>query len=438
MKRIWICSLLLLYLLAGCVATPQPTDSTIPTETTATEEPPSESTTEEPVEIDAHYIYRSYQMVLEAKELAVTEDESCEGFLFDIDGDGILELAFLYTETENGSTVMRCDLYTLQDGVLIPLLERHLVYYLVGGATGLIGVAENDGNRYFAIKAAAADWRNGYQERLGRWELYALNDGALTLQTEISFDYLHAGEEGGGFRFTDKPDSIDTEIQLAESTFTMNSEAITAEQYALWLDSTTFWENIDGFAFGGEENSLEALQFYCSWELLMEECDGELRQELWERWYDGMGLSDSAAWTEQEWVEDDTHVYIALGILHENPMNRYGTWEMTLEEKIAVQYHHWEETGELDYVHVSSTPPYYQVTAIAVNATNICAEVQIRINGTDFGTYTLNHNTLILPVDSDPIPANTPATVEFTLLSGTLPKESQVIVCLNSNITGAR
>jgi hypothetical protein len=84
------------------------------------------------------------------------------------------------------------------------------------------------------------------------------------------------------------------------------------------------------------------------------------------------------------------------------------------------------------------TPPRYQVAALAINAGSMATQLQVRINGVDFGACALDHQVLYLPINADPILANTPAVVELTLLGGTLPAESDVFVCLGSNISGAR
>lgn len=435
MKRLLPCLILVLCCLVGCVTageTPIPSTTTQPTEAT-TEATTTELTTVADIVPDAndtYYMYHYYDMIRERRD-----EEHCEGLLTDIDNDGLFELAFLYTTVEDE---MLCDLYTVGDDAVIPLLEKHPVYYnKAGGATGFIGVTENDGSRYFAVRSTCADWKNGCRESIGAWELYTLNDGVLSLETEISFDYLHAGEDDEGIWIMDKPDYIEIEIIPEESSFTVNGESVTAEQYALWLDNTVCMEAIDGYTIDSEQNSLKYLQAYCSLELFMHKSNDP--DELWYQWHNFMGISDSAAWTEREWVETNEGVRMELGVLHENSMNRTGAWEATLAEKIAAQYAYWEETGELDYFHTDkTTPPLYQVTTLAINARSICAEVQIFINGEDFGTYAPDHCVLILPVASEAIVADKPATVELKLRNGTLPDEADVFICMSSNISGAR
>ncbi len=448
MKRILICLILVLCTLVGCAGTPDTWESTQPTElsttqatTETTEEPTTEPTTvseAEPDEIDTYNSY--YDVIRERRELLADADG--EGFLTDIDNDGVNELAVMYTAEEGENSLLLCDLYTMQDEVVVPLLEKHIVYYNnAGGPTGYIGVAENDGSRYFVVKTSYADWKDGCHESIGAWELYTLSGTALSLEAELSFDYLLSNEsiDSAGIWITDKPSYLTEEILPDASTFSMNGAPMTAEQYALWLDNTIFMESIDGFTWDGEQNSLEMLQAYCSLELFMQASDAP--DELWYQWHNFMGISDSVAWTAREWVVGSDGVRMELGVLHENPMNR-GTGidsAETLAEKISVQYRYWEETGELDYIHVDKdTPPYYQVTTLAINASSLYAEVQILINGVDFGTHTLDHRVLLLPVDSEPIVAKEPAVVELRLISGELPDALDVFVCMESNISGAR
>ncbi len=465
-----ICTILVLC--TACASTPaepQRTEPTPFTDSATTESTPftdsttTEATTTQVIEATTEVVVSSepgayennlyklyYDVILECREMLAREDGSGEGFLTDIDGNGISELAMMYTAVEGQNSMLLCDLYTVEDGLVIPLLQKHIVYYNnAGGPNGFIGAVELNGVSYFVVRNNYADWV-GYgdeslPESIGHWELYTLKDAVLAMEAEVSFDLV---QNNGNLDVpcvpvTDKFDSYPMEVLPDASTITKNDAPMTAEEYGLWLDSMIIMEQIDGFCWDDDSNSLEALQSYCSLELFRKEAEaqGANPDELWYQWHDFMGFSDSAAWAVREWTETDDGVRMELAILHENPMNR-GTGidqAETLAEKVAVQYRYWEETGELDYMHIDkNTPPHYQVTSIAINASSCYTQVQIRINGVDFGTCTLDHQVLLLPVNSEPMTADAPAVVELMLLSGTLPAEGDVFVCLGSNISGAR
>ena len=440
----------------------QPTEATtteVPTtETTTTEAPTTEATTTEAPDPTIELVspagtyqsnpYKLYYDIAKERQATLGDDRG-EGFLMDIDGNGIKELALMYPAEENQISLFCCDLYTVENGLVIPLLEKHPVYFNgAGGSDGLIGVAEQNGTRHFVLRSRYSDWL-GYEEEslpesTGHWELYSLQGSVLTPKASVSYDLI---QNNGNLdlpcvSITDKFDSSPMEILPDASTVTVNNLPMSIEEYGRWLDSMIFLECVDGF-FSNDINSLNSLQSYCSLELFMREAEkqGVNGDALWYQWHDFMGLSDSAAWVEQEWTQTGNSIRIELGILHENPMNRGDGIDeaKTLAEKIAVQYRYWEKTGELDYMHINKdTPPRYQVAALAINAGSMATQLQVRINGVDFGTCTLEQQVLYLPINADPILANTPAVVELTLLGGTLPAESDVFVCLASNISGAR
>ncbi len=159
-----------------------------------------------------------------------------EGMLCDLDGDGVQELIL----TDFGNNWISCDVYTIRDGEIVPLMEREGIKYMVGGNWGCSGVAELQGKLYFYTYGRSSEplGIEGYEyvwQDIMTWKFYSLETGELSLKQEVHFDVV------GGYSGTEY-------IILPQSGGTINGEAITHEEYVLWEDSISILRSVDGFS----------------------------------------------------------------------------------------------------------------------------------------------------------------------------------------------
>ncbi|MDD7772213.1 MAG: hypothetical protein PT958_05520 [Firmicutes bacterium] len=248
--------------------------------------------------------------------------------------------------------------------------------------------------------------------------------------------------------------SISTTEATTEAVTTEVSESIAEETIATEPESTV-----------PTEKETYTMEDYTEWlvvldnekESLMPFVDEALRQKIspselfyyYLRWaFDREVIGDSAAYSDFEYETKENSLLIRGAILDEFPMNTLVNSNTLpvhgapLTECVAGQYQLWEQTGNLGNpglgVIDADTPPYYQVTGLAIDGTGCTAKLQLTVDGVDFGVCEINDNVLLLPIDAEAIIASQPVTVELTLIEGTLPDASKVFVALDTNITGGR
>ena len=147
---------------------------------------------------------------------------------------------------------------------------------------------------------------------------------------------------------------------------------------------------------------------------------------------------DSAAYQKSERSMTENGVLIRTAILHEKPVEAAGlSTDASLDELVTAQYEFYEEYGSIDYTG-STDEPTYQIVGLAINGSYVKAEFTVTVNGTEVGTYTLDNNVLLLPLNIEGIPADAPVEVRLTALSGNLPTPDYIYVGIHSNISGSR
>ncbi len=174
------------------------------------------------------------------QEMMEVYDSNAEGLLYDIDGNGVLELVLIFHVSANpddpyGMPVTAYSVFTMQDETVIPLIENQTLYAHAGGSQGWVGVVEMGGEQFFAAYCEGGEVGWLY----GGWEIYRISDSGIGLQTKV--DYL---------RVTDENDAID----YAQSYSNFNGERFGYEAYESWASSVMQIAVIDGSC-----NNLEAL-----------------------------------------------------------------------------------------------------------------------------------------------------------------------------------
>ena len=176
-------------------------------------------------------------------EMLEDDGSNAEALLYDIDGNGVLELVLIFRVSANSDDpysmpVTAYSVYTMQDKAVIPLIENQTLYPHAGGSHGWVGVVELGGERFFAAYDAGGEVGWGY----GSWEIYRISDTGMGLQTAVDFQ-----------RFTDETDAID----YAQSFVTFNGERFGYETYESWVSSVTYIAVIDGSCNNLEELLLQ-------------------------------------------------------------------------------------------------------------------------------------------------------------------------------------
>ena len=147
---------------------------------------------------------------------------------------------------------------------------------------------------------------------------------------------------------------------------------------------------------------------------------------------------DSAAYQKSERSMSENGVLIRTAILHEKPINASGLpSDASLDELVTAQYEFYEEYGSIDYSG-STDAPTYQIVGLAINGSYVKAEFTVTVNDMEIGTYTLDNNVLLLPLNIDGISADAPVEVRLTVLSGNLPTPDYIYVGIHSNISSGR
>lgn len=119
-----------------------------------------------------------------AKSISVYQ--SGEGFLYDLDGDGVEELFLMYCAEfprDIGDTFpcSACSVYTIHNNKLISLMDNCKLREQAGGGIDSIGVFRLNNNEWFATHINSA-WEEGSGDY---WKLYSLRDSSLQLVFDI-------------------------------------------------------------------------------------------------------------------------------------------------------------------------------------------------------------------------------------------------------------
>ncbi len=433
------------------------TSSSVAESTTeATPEPTTEPSTESAITSDGSKVSLYYNAVVDAAAELRVQKNFGESIFYDIDLNGVEEWIRMYTDiNENHGCLFVCDVYTLVDNVVTPLLLKEPVFYNnAGGPAGSVGIAELDGVRCFYIQYSYADWKDhegeALPESLGGWKFYSMDGSSLNLKTEIIYELVQNNHNTSmdAVQILRKPENYEAAFVSELSHITMNGELMSMEEYGLWLDILSILQDVDGIEEEWELEEVlspeELLEFY-NQKLFVDqlklEHDLEQVQQLQTQWQGYKGIGDSAAFLAREWTETEQGIRINSAILHEDPLNRAQGMDgaETLAEKVAAQYGYWEETGRRDYIHTDrETPPGHRVQYIAINASNTHVKFRLFINGMDYGIHELYQQVFLYEPDTEFVIAKEPAVVELQVLEGQLPGEEYIFVYLDSNISAAR
>ena len=219
------------------------------------------------------------------------------------------------------------------------------------------------------------------------------------------------------------------------------SESVAASESTTVIDtpetSTQSVEDIDTSAYYNRvvEEQDDALTPFVR-EALAQGIDAD---SLFSNYLNEMAIpDDSAAYQKSERSMSENGVLIRTAILHEKPINASGLLaDASLDELVTAQYEFYEEYGSIDYSG-STDEPTYQIVGLAINGSYVKAEFTVTVNDMEIGTYTLDNNVLLLPLNIEGIPADAPVEVRLTALSGNLPTPDYIYVGIHSNISGSR
>lgn len=123
------------------------------------------------------------------------------GILYDVDDNGTDELIMLYSameltqDLEDAMPATFYSVYTADGNAVIPLIEKELLYYEVGGPSGFVAVVEIDGEKHIATHSSSGEV-GPISYRGGEWTVYSVNGTALNRTTEISYEEVYSNVEG--------------------------------------------------------------------------------------------------------------------------------------------------------------------------------------------------------------------------------------------------
>lgn len=114
------------------------------------------------------------------------------GTLYDVDGNGTEELFLIHTadlspDSDYWSIGVVCSVYTMSDGILIPLIEKEPLYYEAGSPWGYVGVVRKDGQTYIAITASNSSVWGTEIEHSGFWTLHTFDGNTLQKATDLEY-----------------------------------------------------------------------------------------------------------------------------------------------------------------------------------------------------------------------------------------------------------
>lgn len=156
------------------------------------------------------------------------------GFLYDLNGDGQLELILLHDmlcEMENAVgkvPMMVCSVYTMENGTAVTLLKQKQLYVEAGGPSGSVGVVWKDGKNYFYLTSESGDSSGDpVMMRRGSWYLYELNGTQLTQSVKTEY-WLATKWTGSTFQ-----------TLSSQSGATINGSKVDYAAYERWVGTLT-------------------------------------------------------------------------------------------------------------------------------------------------------------------------------------------------------
>lgn len=184
-----------------------------------------------------------YSVYLEAisRARSLSVYDSGEGYLYDLDGDGIDELFLIYCAEFSGSSdysvpYSAYSVYTLNGSELVPLAENCQLRAQVGGGIDSIGVYRQQDRLCFASDINP-EWDVGGEHD---WKLYALQQQRLSLiaETKAAVQYTSESE-------------IDQEASYA----VINGERGAYSSYESWVQTLEPVFEMDGYDFSFQTDS---------------------------------------------------------------------------------------------------------------------------------------------------------------------------------------
>jgi len=157
--------------------------------------------------------------------------EASQGFLYDVDGNGIQELFIGYPALGGESGWLRFfgRVYTQDgNGTVVPLLEPENFHGEVDGIGGFLGVVSWKGNPYICVHHY--EWNGTSFEpgdlrvETGEWSLYTLQGASCEASTKIVYRYGVVEDENGAESYP-------------ESDITQNGTPMSIEEYLRFVDS---------------------------------------------------------------------------------------------------------------------------------------------------------------------------------------------------------
>ena len=156
------------------------------------------------------------------------------GFLYDLNGDGQLELILLHDmlcEMENAVgkvPMMVCSVYTMENGTAVTLLKQKQLYVEAGGPSGSVGVVWKDGKNYFYLTSESGDSSGDpVMMRRGSWYLYELNGTQLAQSVKTEY-WLATKWTGSTFQ-----------TLSSQSGATINGSKVDYAAYERWVGTLT-------------------------------------------------------------------------------------------------------------------------------------------------------------------------------------------------------
>ncbi len=151
------------------------------------------------------------------------------GIIQDIDNNSNKELIMcFFSKNANDIPITVCSVYTINQNVAIPLIEKEELATLAGAPSGLCSLVEKDGKEYVVVSSETGG-TSSTATRTGKWDLYSIDGGSITKITDI--DYTYYRENGS--------------IISSKSSSTINGTTSTYTQYKNYISQYTVLQNID-------------------------------------------------------------------------------------------------------------------------------------------------------------------------------------------------
>lgn len=232
-----------------------------------------------------------------------------EGFLCDINQDGVDELILLWNimveEDGNQWPCYVTSVYTVSNNQVVNLLDREPLVADVGGPSGRVAVVKKDGNQYFTIcwetgETSGIDGIEG-MERYGEWTRYSMSDVNVLVEDFCEYDVVYHQDE------------------TKEGTAIINNDAISYEKYATYTESYEIVKFCDMYTSGeGEWMDIDDGMLFSD---LYKQLEGSYVQEqteyetnIWKEFLE----SESYRNYDNEYEERYTYTHYALIDIDQN------------------------------------------------------------------------------------------------------------------------